>query len=424
MTSSTVSSIAKVLVRGSPPESMHQEFPHLTGSIISPASDLSALHRDPPHILIGTPNAIMDVIHRVPGCLHLRALSTVVVDEIDSLLRWAPSHVRGPRKKKVLRKIEKHPMTLLQIMDALFASETANRPWSHRKAFLSDQHAPAQRPQLVFLSATLRNRLRTALYGAFGWLKRDHVAQLIWAPSKSHPAHALNRTVDHHVLVVSEDGSIKNLPGARSCKEVEHHQSIEANTTTESGDEFLYEEEDAMLDEADADSMDLPLTVNPVMLEAVASIFALDVPRVALLILPASASVRRVIFELRQLGVDAHALDLLGNEAGGAHLLSRDASVPSENPTLLVSTQATTRGIDFPALSHVFLLGVPRERAGDAYLHFGGRVGRFGKRGKVVTILEAKRLMDEKLAVGDEPKKMSILLKQMGITPTKLEHFD
>ena len=55
--------------------------------------------------------------------------------------------------------------------------------------------------------------LRDALYGNFGWLKPRNVTSLIRVPSKSLPAHALNKQATHHVLVMSEDESIKNLPG-------------------------------------------------------------------------------------------------------------------------------------------------------------------------------------------------------------------
>lgn len=163
------------------------------------------------------------------------------------------------------------------------------------------------------------------------------------------------------------------------------------------------------------------------MLEAIATTFALDVPNIALLVVPATASVRRVIFELNQLGVNAHGLDLVDNEAGREHLLSKNSDVPDENPTLLVSTLATIRGIDFPALTHVFLLRLPEVRAGDVYVHVAGRVGRFGRQGKVITVVEGRR-EDEgkkgKVVVKDESKKMGMTLKKLGIQATKLEHFD
>ncbi|KAI6108423.1 P-loop containing nucleoside triphosphate hydrolase protein [Pisolithus croceorrhizus] len=414
---SMVPSVAKVLVRGSYSESASKNFGHL---IMSPSSDLSPLRRDPPHILICTPTAIMDVILRAPEFLHLDTLSTVVVDEVDSLLEWVPSHTSRSTRKKVQKKIEKHPMVLRQVMDVILGNQEMDRSQSNR-----DNRV--RQPQLVFLSATMRSRLRKTLYG-FGWLKLGHVVSLVNAPSKSHPAHGLNRAAIHHVLVVSEDGSIKNLPGAHSREIVEKGPGVVTNEDsglTESEDDFLYEE-DMMMNESDTDILDIPLAINPAMLEAVATTFALDVPQVALLVLPATASVRKVIFELRQLGVDAHALDLLGNAAEFIHLRSQDGAA-TDSPTLFVSTMSTTRGIDFPELSHVFLLGVPQGRSGDAYLHIAGRVGRFGRQGKVITVVggrKEERKKKGKVMVEDEPKKMAVIMKQMGITPTRLEHFE
>lgn len=131
---------------------------------------------------------------------------------------------------------------------------------------------------------------------------------------------------------------------------------------------------------------------------------------------------------MRELGVNAHSLDLLTADKGRAHLLQGATAASEENPVLLVSTLATTRGLDLPELTHVFMLGLPAGRRADAYLHIAGRVGRFGRGGKVVTIVEAReeeQREDGTLAwVKDEPKRMSMLLNEIGVTPTQLEHFD
>lgn len=162
------------------------------------------------------------------------------------------------------------------------------------------------------------------------------------------------------------------------------------------------------------------------MLDAVAATFALDVPRIGLLVLPATAAVRKVIFELQQMGVNAHPLDLVGDEASRAHVLSRLDEVSDENPVLIVATLATVRGIDLPDLSHVFMLGVPEGRSGDAYLHVAGRVGRFGRQGRVITILEERKeeRKGNKVVVTDVPKKMTMLFSRIGVQPARLAHFD
>lgn len=173
-----------------------------------------------------------------------------------------------------------------------------------------------------------------------------------------------------------------------------------------------------------------PSPFNLNALEAIATAFALDVPAIALLVLPATAPVQRAVHELRELGVNAHGLDLLDDARGRAHLLRGNADQPQENPTLLVATLATTRGIDLPGLSHVFILGVPEGRKVDAYLHAAGRVGRFGRGGKVITVLErgaedgAEEVEGKRVNRRDEPWHMSRIYKTLDITPSQFEHFD
>ena len=169
---------------------------------------------------------------------------------------------------------------------------------------------------------------------------------------------------------------------------------------------------------------------NQAALEAIGVAFAMDVPRVALLVLPAEGSVRRAVFDLRTLGINAHGLDVQDAERGGAYLLQNGAGREAA-PTLLVATLATTRGLDLPELTHVFMLGVPRSLTADAYLHVAGRVGRFGKSGKVIAVLEARhevqkeKKKDGKVKMGykDEPAWLQKIYRRVGVRPTRFEHF-
>jgi len=140
----------------------------------------------------------------------------------------------------------------------------------------------------------------------------------------------------------------------------------------------------------------------------------MDVPRLALLVIPSSTPVQRAIYDLRTVGVNAYGLDLLVSEGGKAHLLGSDQDrAVSPNPVLLVANSAGVRGLDLPALSHVFVLGIPDGATGgkgnsDTYLHLAGRVGRFGGTGRVVTILEEdEELLSEQSAVGTDTSTRS-----------------
>lgn len=127
---------------------------------------------------------------------------------------------------------------------------------------------------------------------------------------------------------------------------------------------------------------------------------------------------QRAVYELRELGVNAEMLDLETAKRGGGYLVSSAADAVRANPRLLVATLATTRGLDLPALSHVFVLGMaegPRVngRSVDAYVHIAGRVGRFGRRGRVVSVVESAA----------EGEKVQRILRTMGAVPVRFEHF-
>jgi hypothetical protein len=165
---------------------------------------------------------------------------------------------------------------------------------------------------------------------------------------------------------------------------------------------------------------------NSNVLEAIATAFALDVPSVALLIIPSSASVSRAVYDLRCLGVNAHGLDVLCQEKGRAYLYAGHAS---DNPTLLVCTPASARGLDLPDLTHVFILGIPDgpsggKRNADTYLHLAGRVGRFGRAGKVITIVEKDEdSVSERWESKDSSRMMNIF-KRISVQPISFDVFD
>ena len=156
-------------------------------------------------------------------------------------------------------------------------------------------------------------------------------------------------------------------------------------------------------------------------MEAIATVFALEVPKVALLVLHPSASVERAVEDMRRLNINAHGLDVVQRERGGSYLL-RKGTAPEDDPTLLVATLATVRGLDMPDLTHVFILGASDALDHDSYTHAAGRVGRFGKNGKVITVVERYHTLKNNKVV-DEPGRMMVLYGKLHVTPVKVEHF-
>ena len=169
-----------------------------------------------------------------------------------------------------------------------------------------------------------------------------------------------------------------------------------------------------------------PSPFAPAALEAIATVFALEVPRVALLVLHPSAPVERAVHEMRALDINARGLDVLDRDRGGSYLLKK-GTVSEDAPTLLVSTLAAVRGLDLPDLTHVFVMGARAMDAlnHDSYAHAAGRVGRFGKSGKVITVVTKRfsKTHGEKTTWVDEPMKLKQIYQRLEITPVQVEHF-
>ncbi|KAI1793852.1 P-loop containing nucleoside triphosphate hydrolase protein [Ganoderma leucocontextum] len=405
---------------------------------------LAPIQQTPPHILIGTPQAVFDAVQADPGALPLSRLSTVVVDEADYLIETVPKLPDKYAVKKLERLIKRHPGPTRLLLNRIYSTKEErpkDRPrWKKpREDDRRRDDTLRKAPQLVMMSATLRNHLKGYLLGDSGWFTKESgkLVRITGDPSAHHPKEVesssfedqANMTVGgtdirHHVLVVSERGGIANIQGAVSAPTTSEH----SRPSTPSPEEPT--EMPAPVDVAQApatgEEVDDPSPFNPSAMEAIATAFALDVPSVGMLVLPSHAPVHRAVYDLRLLGVNAHALDVVKDENGRMHLMRRDFESTSENPTLLVSTLASTRGLDLPELSHVFILGIVDGGAVDSYLHVAGRVGRFGRGGSVISVLADLHEVTEdgKRRRRDEPRMMGAMLKKMGISPVKLEHFE
>ncbi|CAL1695288.1 unnamed protein product [Somion occarium] len=410
-TNSDVSTLAQLVVRG-------------TGSSLK--DHISQLHEHQPRLVIGTPNALLDVFQEDPSALPTWAISTVVVDEVDTVIEHLPPNARKYDILKFERMLKKHPTPTRQILNLIYpkyireVQDTSDR----------EDGSSEQRTQFIATSATLRSQFKFTLMRKSGWVTRrwkDVVdisgsSRADFASLRVESAGTIDSgLVQHSALVVSPDGTIKNIDGSKVAV-VPALGPDEGQTDVPSiEDELsLLPMEEISEDVDDAESSPF----NQEALEAIATIFALEVPQVALLVLPATAPVKWAIHDLRKLGINAHGLNILDEENVRTHLL-RKGDKPADNPTMIVSTTVFTRGLDLPDLSHVFRLGVWDDMTPRTYVHIAGRVGRFGKEGKVVTVVESPYTFREgkKVHVRDEPSRLAQIYKKLKISPVKLEYF-
>ncbi|KAF9474090.1 P-loop containing nucleoside triphosphate hydrolase protein [Pholiota conissans] len=411
-----LSSIAQVVVRGAGRPPMEEV--------------LAALRDTPPHILICTPQAVVEIYEadKDGKALRLEMLNTVVVDEVDYLVQTAARKVEGKSFRKAydkaVKKVERHPGPTRAILDMIYKgrkalAENPYDPEEDRKAryesvaeWRNEKEAEQQNPQLVLSSATLRVHLKDYLFRESGWLNPYNLAKIV---GEREECRAIEKQKIVHSVVIASDAEIKNVeeavPGPREEAEV-----------TEETREEEEAEEDVNVYWNERERTEYARTrspFNPNALEVIATAFALDVPSIALMVIPSSAPVQRAVYELRELGVNAEMLDLETAARGRGYLVSSGGEEMRANPWLLVATLATTRGLDLPALSHVFVLGMVEGpavngKSVDAYVHIAGRVGRFGRRGRVLSV------------VGDalEGARVQRILRTIGASAVRFEHFD
>ncbi|KAJ3790883.1 P-loop containing nucleoside triphosphate hydrolase protein [Lentinula aff. detonsa] len=381
---------------------------------------LPLIRNEPPHILIATPASVVEVLEKDPNAFRLRELSTVVLDEVDYMIETLPlNHKPNKGHSHKMNQLRIHPGPARILLDQIYGDQSKLSAESRES--LVD--APYHKPQLILSSATIRRQLKHYFFSEKQLLNRN-VAKLRRSVMRLHGRDelvtdelAIRSMISHHVLVASE-GGIVNLPSAviSEAKQLPPVEFDEANSRpmdTTSSPPFD--------SNAASRSIEFSMTPSPLnqdLLEAVAAVFALDVPSVALLVIPPSASVHRAVYDLREMGVDALGMDLLVQDRGRSYLLQADKAHKA-NPKLLVCTSSSIRGVDFPSLTHVFILGYEALIAKDnwtltldTYIHLCGRVGRFKKPGKVITVVDDKAV-----------PWIEKVLHTLDITPVQLNTF-
>ncbi|KAH9982586.1 hypothetical protein BGW80DRAFT_1263950, partial [Lactifluus volemus] len=300
---------------------------------------------------------LCDKAPRGRHAINLSSLRSVVVDEY--------------RKQKLEAKMKRHPSAGKLLLDRIYA--------------------PRVRPDGI-VACYPSDWLRQQLYQS-GWFKKG--AGMVVKVHSEIPegniresdtnAAGINpeaQVVEHCALVFSEDGSVRDVEGS-----VESKHSSEDEEANRREMETWIDLKDGNVPEIPAELSErypgMPLALNPILMEGIASVFATEVPKVALLVLPASAPVQRAVYDLGVLGINAIALDLIA-----------------------------TRRLDLPDLTHVFIWGVVDA---NTYLHVSGRVGRFRGRGKVISALEDNRGQHQV----EEASRYLRLIKSIGLTPIK-----
>ncbi|KAL7417108.1 P-loop containing nucleoside triphosphate hydrolase protein [Mrakia frigida] len=373
-----------------------------------------ALLATPPHILIVTPTALAALSEYDIHALA-QYVKVIAIDEADSLL-FVPSGKESSRKLAALK--EKPTRTVL-LMRSLFTRKASMKP--------AGSASFVRKPQVILLSATLSKSFRHHVTEREKWVHRG--LGTVHIPHDSHVGGMMPKVllglsdgrggegrfkgqVQHHVVVVSPKGDLRNLesepilplePALRPAVTAEGKPDtdVQPHVAEAIAELWALGEEKAQLEEEKEGGGGWTTTgSNP------------SRRRATLVVVPEGVRATQLAKDLREFGMDARGIEM-DNDQDRLEVMTRtggpsssstkpkpkpqpdDDLPPPPPPTspssftspIYIYSPSQLRGIDIPSLTQILLLSKAFSTAPD-YIHLSGRVGRMGRSGRVITLVE------------------------------------
>lgn len=201
-------------------------------------SQLDQIRHHSPRILIGTPQALLDMHGKDQSILKAANISTIALDEADYLLGVPSSKIRTKHQQKATDNFERHPSPTRILLDELLPRKPSTSPVldpetvsENTTSSLTSDKTPYKFPQMIVSSATLHYNLKVFLSGETGWfLDSNGEVSFEWVKGNNNGGicelssfgggktqQDVVKQVTHHALVVSRTGNVSNLPSMTSA---------------------------------------------------------------------------------------------------------------------------------------------------------------------------------------------------------------
>lgn len=302
-----------------------------------------ALTKNVPRIIVGTPKTILD-LHNLKA-IDFSRLQTVIVDEVDRILvplsRYAPASQRQARAA--------HAPLGHVLLDRIFKDRVHREDSSRKRKGIGAQVDVARRRPMQFIvsSATINNPLKFLLRKK-GWMTKP--------------------------MMVDQSTS---LPSTITYKA--YHFDKQQMLQPISQDQV-----DAMIDPESLSNAPSSLSLDfDSLAECIYALSHRNGIKKALVFIQTNESLLPMRECLKSLGFSARLLTSINptnedaeNSIGGAGSLR-------ENDFIL-ARDFESRGLDFPGLEHVILVG---DYSSHSFIHTSGRIGRFGAKGTAISLL-------------------------------------
>ena len=304
-----------------------------------------ALTENVPRIIVGTPKTILD-LHNL-NAIDFSRLQTVIVDEVDRILvplsRYAPASQKHARAA--------HAPLGHVLLDRIFKDRVHREDSSRKRKGIGAQVDVARRRPMQFIvaSATINNPLKFLLRKK-GWMTK---------PMMVDQSTTLPSTITYKAYHVDKQQMLQPIS----------QDQVDVITDPESPSKA---------------PSSLSLDFDS-LAECIYALSHRNGIKKALVFIQTNESLLPLREYLKSLGVSARLLpsinptptdeDAENGIAGAGSLREND---------FILARDFESRGLDFPGLEHVILVG---DYSSHSFIHTSGRVGRFGAKGTAISLL-------------------------------------
>lgn len=308
---------------------------------------------EPPHVVIGTPEELTNMVRH--GGIRYNAVQYVVVDEVDAcLLNNAGSMSSNLSASGPLHELlSRHLSPTFEVADRMDDVPLGN---------LQNDRAPrpiSRNRQTVFCSATIpqhRHFLKQCVQNQWTVQEPSHIC--------ASPGELLPPTLQHAYMVCASQENklaalrrlLKKIPNLGKvlifCEPNRPMEEMARVVAKDWENGIYWQEGYGPTEEASAD--------------AVVSVLRYE-----------DSLSKRASAMLGFLGSDG------GNIEG--RRFHQDGNDDDDKVHILFSTDLAARGLDVTDISHVIHFDLPHES--DTYVHRGGRAGRLGRKGTVLSLV-------------------------------------
>ncbi|KAG0361709.1 hypothetical protein BGZ54_008997 [Gamsiella multidivaricata] len=393
----------------------HREELSPSTTIKAPKIDhqLETLTKVLPHVLVATPTRLWNLMQS--GILDLSGIETLVLDEIDHLIRLPK---RFASQREIFNR-DRHPRPAeLALREIMRSAEVTGRRIQDKSSVTQtsgekgvQKQGTTDTIQIIAASATMNRPMRHWLESN-GWVQDPE-----WVDTTK--SVVLPEGIEHHCVVIGP-GSVRNMRpesnhipwnerGAQSGR-----QEVNALSKPQQAGEIDWIEKDQAWQNEEGKDKDASwkeqqlkapgaVALEPEgaverfgddddrMLEGVAMACMLDHVENACVFFCSSFSLSHIATRLEMdFGLSVQQIQdaFVSHSDSGAtssQAVHDRTRSDRKGKGIYLAHESNARGLDLPGLSHVYIVGLPSSPS--SYVHMAGRTGRMGKKGQVVTII-------------------------------------